>query len=332
MALLLGILKTILIILLVIILVLLLTIVAVLFAPIRYRLKLDYDEMLAFDIRVSWLLHILGVKIYSTNNQQNMQFTLFGIPIWNKARSEEKKRLKAAKKKKAKVKAKQTKKKRTKASKTNVQDVHNESCVEKEEKAILHATSKEEYTDNSFSKDEHIKEDQIAEKASFFKRLKEKIILWIKCIKRFFDRILEMLKNIKYTFNQICDKIKVCIDNINYYKNLLQDRRVQKAFQKIKRWLSHFWNNIKPKKFHLNIAFGLEDPATVADILSIYSVLYPWIGRNVFVYPEYESVPVKVSLFMKGRVTVYWVAYAIWKYLFDKDIKYLWKQVVREED
>ena len=315
MTLLLGILKVIGICVLCIVLFLILCVLAVLFVPLRYRLRAEYDEGFELDVRVTWLFHVLGVRTYYVDEKQNIVISLFGIPIWDKIRAAKKKNRKRKHHKKQRVATvsveKKTEKSAEKVKKNPVSKVNSEQSTMKEE------TKKdmEEEEEVSNAKD----------------KLKDKIILFMQAIQSFLKQLRNMFQNIKYTFNHTCDKIKECTDNITYYRKLFQSKRVQNALETIKKWVIRFWKNIRPCKLCANITFGMEDPSTVADILSVYSVLYPWIGQSVFVYPHFEDTPVKFDLFMKGRITVYLIAYAIWKYLFDKDIRYLKRRFVREE-
>lgn len=327
MTILLGILKVIGIIVLVLILVLLLAILSVLFVPLRYRVKADYNEMLLFEARISWLLHIVGIRIYNRNDAQNYVVTLFGFPVWDKKRSEERKRKRLSKnrtKKKVHVNSDERSVKKSQISNQKPKEHTSETSGTSEKPKTIHATSvREQNIDFEGTSPEE-------EKAPLW-RVKKMIKVWLETIKRLLQRLFRALQNIKYTFERTCDKIKECIDNIKYYQELLQDRRIQSAIQTIRKWFIRFWKNIKPKEFLVHVEFGMEDPATVADIMRIYSVLYPWIGQNVFIIPQFQEAPVIADVSMKGKITVFWIVYAIWKFLFDRDIRYLKKRVIREE-
>lgn len=311
MALILGILKIIGICILFIILFLILCILAVLFVPLRYKIATSYDEAFDMEVRVTWLLHLLGFRMYYKKEEQNVVITLLGIPIWDKMRSANKKN-----KRKKRIKRQRTGKTGT--------GKRLESSIKKDIQAKtlpehLEVKQHVDFTEES--------EDTAASDL----KLKDKVTIYLKQIQFLFKRLINSFKNIKYTFIHICDKIKENIDNITYYKKLLQNERIQNALNTIKQWSMRFLRNIRPQKLCANITFGMDNPSTVADILAVYSVLYPWIGQSIFVYPHFEDTPVKFDLFMKGRITIYWVAYAIWKYLFDKNIRYLKRRFVREE-
>lgn len=323
----LGILKIIGITLLVILLAVVLLIFSVLFVPIRYKLQGQYHTSFSCKLNFHWLFHLLGMKIYTIDEEQNVVITFLGIPIWNKKRSDERKRKKADKA--TKVSHKSRKKKNT-------------SQKGKSNKEVKVIRPKSEPEDNSQTSQAEGKtadtsdEPRIAQENSSFEEdehisLKEKICIFLKSIIRFFQSIYRMLQNMKYTFERICDKIKKTVSDITYYKELFQNKRVKCALATIKTWVSKFFGNIKPQKVLIHITFGMDDPSIVGDILSIYSILYPWIGQSVIVSPYFEETPVSGDFLVKGRITLFWIAYAIWKYLFDKDIRYLKRRVIREE-
>ena len=56
----------------------------VLFVPVRYKGMGSFDKDLkpnfTCDIRVSWLLHILSFRFWSTDSEKNMTIRILGIP------------------------------------------------------------------------------------------------------------------------------------------------------------------------------------------------------------------------------------------------------------
>lgn len=149
-------------------------------------------------------------------------------------------------------------------------------------------------------------------------------------VRIFFKKFIEILKNIKYTIIRICDKIKHIVKNVKYYLNILQSETFHRAFSACKTQVIALWKCIKPRKLDGNLIVGTNDPATTGQIMAIYGILYPLIGNNITVTPDFEQEIVEGNLLVKGRITVFTLIRIAWIIYFNKDIRRIVKLFKRE--
>ncbi len=130
----------------------------------------------------------------------------------------------------------------------------------------------------------------------------------------FFDKI-------KCTFQHICVKIR----NISKMKEQIVDflkQEVHKnAWEKVKkekRWLFRF---LKLKRFELNVHYGFDDPCTTGQVLAILSMIYPFVGDNMNVQPDFEKKVFEGNFYLKGRGRlIFPVIYGI-KLILDANVR-----------
>lgn len=138
---------------------------------------------------------------------------------------------------------------------------------------------------------------------------------------------------IKYTFRKFYDTIVNIKSNVSYYCNVLLQDSTKKAFQIAGKQIKRIFRNLRPRKWHVYVHLGAEDPATLGDILGIWGMLYPLHeGKNSIKNRILILKYWKVNFSVKAGFTflyIYGTAYII---LFDKNIKHLKKCLLREDD
>ena len=128
------------------------------------------------------------------------------------------------------------------------------------------------------------------------------------------------LEKIKCTIQEFCDKIK----NI---KEFLVDEIHLQAFMFLKNELIVFIKRIKPYKVKGYLRFGMEDPYNTGRILAVLSVLYPFYGENVEIYPEFDKEILEADVFFKGRIHLIHLLIIICKIYFDNNVKVAYKNL-----
>lgn len=132
---------------------------------------------------------------------------------------------------------------------------------------------------------------------------------------------------IKYTFAQICDKIKKITDIKKKAVEFLEDPGHRNAFARLKKegiWLVRF---LKPKKYSLTLHYGLEDPGRTGQILAVLSMLYPFMGEEVEIYPDFEKQILEGKTYIKGGIRlIYPVIFGV-KMLTDKYVRKTFQDV-----
>jgi len=274
----------------------LLLILLVLFVPIRYRIagqKSGADTMaLSFRVKVTWLLHILNLQ-FRYPDASYLRVRIFCFTVFRS----DKRAVSSAPQKSDKISSEDI----------SSEDTEKETC--KDESAQKSEDSIEEKT-----KSESSEAEEEPTKRSFFKKL------------------IFLLKNIKYTITKICDKIKHIVKNIKYYLEILRSDSFKNAFSVCKTQVFALLRSVRPRKIKGSLLIGTGDPASTGQVLAVYGMLYPLIGNNIIVTPDFERSVIEGDLFIKGKITVFCLLKAAWIIFFNKDIRRVIKLLKREAE
>ena len=308
----LSVLKVVGIVLLALLLIAILLVLLVLFVPVRYRIKGNYpksifEEGQGFDkdkaylsVNFSWLLHALSGKFLYPKRPEFV-IRIFGIKIFPR------------KEKPEKVKQKKNK---DKENKNEEKIIFKEDFVNKKESFNDENTSLSEHIENNISEfyqeDNEITEENIEDddKDTFFDKLKkvaETALELIKKPKHVFE------KN-RYTISRVCDKIRMI-------KNTLENDIFKRAYSLVKEKLARLLKIILPDKSRIELYLGMGDPATEAELMSVYGILYPVLYDKLKFTPDFENRALGADLDLKGHITVFTVIYCVAVCYFNKDVK-----------
>lgn len=313
---------------------------AVLFLPVRYVIsgeKKPEEEFPDAEAKVSWLFHILSASA-QFQGALRYRVRLFGIPLYDSAREPKKKALR----KKKKVKKEKTthksadSKKSVEARSTSQTDSRKKAQEQKslEEPRLVgkwEKCSEEEKNPTESVKREDDGQEmpdqqsvQKAENRNPFRKLWQKIKEFWAFLKRLWKRIIDFPKN-------LADKIRRFRDRITYYKEFLQREDLKRAITLCKGLWQDLWKDIRPRVIRARIHAGFDDPAVTGQLLAIHGMLYPFIGRNVYIEPDWETPVLEGTLLIKGHITIFVLLRILWKLYFDKDLKSVRQAWKKEE-
>ena len=298
--------------LLVLLEVLLFLLCLILFVPIRYKANGFCKDSYQIHAKATWLLHIISFTVDFKQEQPfRMKLRILGISIYDN--------LKEKKTKKTKVNTLPEIVGASKQERSNAESVEE---ITKAEKPIMQEQNTNIIKDISVSEanvDGDMDAEQEAQRLTFMQKQK-KICL----------KVINIFRNIKYTIRKICDTIKEFKDNITYYVELFKKDSTKVALEACKKRLLRIIKNLKPQKFQVNLHVGMDDPATLGDILGVWGMLYPIHQGHIDICPDFEQTVLEGDFYCKGRITAYIYIWTIMIILFDKDIRRLRKCLVRK--
>lgn len=301
--------------------ILLLGIVCVLFVPVRYKIELDREEgegkpPIVVRAKITWFLHLLNILIrYPAEVSVRVRilfFTIFRIP------------------------------KKSKHSKASEQDTAKDTQTDNQTHVKESAISEEQISGKDLPQTEapipeseplQTKEQTtVAEPLQPDKQdsLQEKCHKILEKIKNFIRKIKELFQNIRYTIEHFCDRIKSISNQIEYYKGIIASDIFQQSFQLCKGELFSILKSLKPQKFEADVIVGMDDPATTAQILAIWGMLYPIIGEHVNVAGDFEQNRIEGHVLIKGKIKVFTFVRAVMRIYFNKDIRKLIQLLKKE--
>lgn len=285
--------------------ILVLLICIVLFVPIRYEVKAKCDgtiETLKAKGIVTWILHLVRADIYFKNKKLKWKLRIAWLKKSNQAA-----------KKKRKEDEPDDEIKKTEAAEETVKEVVEEVPeAETDEKINEDVQQKEPETHDE--KDKIIDgetSDRISKTEKECKTEKETI----------HQKIEKLINKIKCTFQNIYDKIKEILEKKDKIALFIKEESHVEAFNKTKKVLLILLKRLKPKKTEVNVRFGFEDPYTTGQVLAGLSMIYPFIGGIIEIYPDFEQKVLKGTVYIKGKIRLWHIVIAAVKLLVCKAVR-----------
>ena len=146
----------------------------------------------------------------------------------------------------------------------------------------------------------------------------------------FFGSLFRILRNIKYTILKIYDKIKHIVRNIRYYLAVIKSETFQRAYKVCSTQIVRLLKGILPKKLEGTLRIGTGDPASTGQVMAVYGILYPLLGDNIAITPDFEEQVIEGRLNIKGKITVFCILKTAWIIYFNKDLRRVMKLFKRE--
>lgn len=269
--------------------VLLLLLCILLFVPVRYELRAEFPGEIRgskVNFRLTWLLHLLSAKACYEEQELTWRvrvawkkFAKAEMPV---GETEEEPDIEKAADTKQEPDAKQALDEKEKSDIKEASDIKEMSDI----KGISEDSSKKR------TERENQENGKKEKKPSVYERLNQKIIaIW---------------RKIKYTFVKICGKIKGIAKNISDTKDAIQiflnDEVHRSAFRKVKKELIWMKRLLKPKIFRVRLNYGFEDPCLTGHVLGLLGMVYPFVGDNMEIEPDFEQKVLQGDIHIKGRI------------------------------
>lgn len=288
-----------------------LAIFLVMFVPVRYQIyaerKLESGLPFEVKLKLTWLLHLLNVRfLYPKEAYVRVRIGCFTVFRSDRTKEETKEKVKEKSKEKT---------------------GDEEPTSEKENFEMKTRAAKE-------AKQEHVTKEETGgcqDKTESGKKpegesAEEEKTTW----QKFFKKFLDLLKNLRYTIIQICDKIKKIVKNIKYYVEVINSVEFKKAFCLCRNQVGVLLRHICPKRIKGSLRIGTGEPSSTGQVLAVYGMLYPFLGNQIMVTPDFEQRIVEGELFIKGRITLFRLVKCAWIIYFNKDLRRIINMLKRE--
>ena len=230
---------------------------------------------------ISWLFHIISIRIWTEENKLQYYGKLFGKRIVDSKAPKQKK----AKKKKNRKKADAAGSESHKFKKNTENKPLDTDIEENTDKPADNAIEPGIHTieDKENEQKEHVCDSNEAKDNKEKKSLTERIssVYHIICVK---------IEKIKYKFIEICDKIKNVNGTRKEFIDFLTTEESRSAIAEIKYRIIKILLHIKPLKLMINAAYGLKDPASTGQVYGVLCILLSRYGDKVKINPQFNDV------------------------------------------
>ncbi|WP_442560224.1 hypothetical protein [Catonella sp.] len=144
-----------------------------------------------------------------------------------------------------------------------------------------------------------------------------------------FSKIRKNIERLKYKWKIFKDRLK----NINLKKetiiNFLNSEGTVDGVGYLLAQGKRLVKMICPKYIKGWVRFGTGDVYTEGKYLSYLCLIYPFLGRQFEIIPEWDEEVIEMDVFFSGRITMFIIILVILKILFSKRVKLLRKNFNR---
>ncbi|MDY4596565.1 DUF2953 domain-containing protein [Faecalimonas umbilicata] len=293
-----------------------------LFVPVRYRADASCQndiETLEAEFELSWMWKLFFLTACWKKGKADMKIRIGWKYLFSEekeGKSEEKIEVPEEKEENDLQKEKEEQKflKEQKESlppeKTN-RSLPENNVQEQAEKRECH----QEKTESGIDKEEEEKESFTADrrkaggrkKKPLWDRMKEKISEWIERCKSFWRKILAMGRNFRGKKEQI--------------ESFLTDASHRRAFCSLKREVRRFLGHVSPKDVKIVGKIGLEDPYMTGQALAVLGMLFPFLGENTVIVPDFENKVLEGSVHIEGKIHNFRMLAILWRLIKDRDVR-----------
>ena len=344
---LLGILKIIGILLLTVLVLLLLVLSAILFAPVRYHLRVEKtEEALEGMAEISWL-HVIRARLSADGRRRThvLDIRIFGI---SPAKLRE--RLRRRKQKKKQQKEKQDTKKqvpneinRTNKTKTESPDGQAEADRNKQRNICrqeqpsetdINEPEEAPQTTGSEETNSRQKEKLLARILEMIQMLPYKIRAFCATIKSNVERIRELGKHMKRMGERIWSRLQQAAEipeKIQQLLDFVENYHLKELFAEGKAELNDLWRHYRPRKATGYLQFGTGDPALTGELTGILYLLLPAFSE-VQIEPDFNDPMLQTELELSGHIRACHLAATAWRLFRNKKLRRLIAKIRKKGD
>ena len=128
-------------------------------------------------------------------------------------------------------------------------------------------------------------------------------------------------KKIKCTILKKYDRIKSFWETKKKWSEFLTNDVHVEAFKIIKTEIEILARHLRPRRITGYIGFGFDDPYRTGQILAGLSMLYPFYGENVYIYPDFEKKKLDADLYVKGHIRMVHLMMLLWRLFFNRCVR-----------
>lgn len=293
-----------------------------LFVPVRYRADASCQndiETLEAEFELSWMWKLFFLTACWKKGKADMKIRIGWKYLFSEekeGKSEEKIEVPEEKEENDLQKEKEEQKFLKEQKESLPPEKTNRSLLENNvQEQAEKRECRQEKTEFGIDKEEEEKESFTADrrkaggrkKKPLWDRMKEKISEWIESCKSFWRKILAMGRNFRGKKEQI--------------ESFLTDASHRRAFCSLKREVRRFLGHVSPKDVKIVGKIGLEDPYMTGQALAVLGMLFPFLGENTVIVPDFENKVLEGSVHIEGKIHNFRMLAILWRLIKDRDVR-----------
>ena len=284
-------------------------VLAVLFVPVRYRADGSWREELTASAKLTWLLHLISVRI-AYEKELSVQAFVCGIRVWPKAEKKIKRSRSAGQHTAPESAAEPA---TEPAAKPEAVQKAGSDDGQKKRVAAGNPDPKEQETPKIEEKPKSQGNPQPAEgrkrKRFSFDILKK--------------RLIEALQKLRDSLQNIRGTAKRLYARFVSYKAIWDREETQRAFHLASSQLHKALRRVLPRRMNVRAVIGTDDPAFTGQILAVQGILYPWLGDKVQIVPDFEEKRFEGEFHLNGQFRTGVLGFYGLRLMLDRDVRRL---------
>ncbi len=162
--------------------------------------------------------------------------------------------------------------------------------------------------------------DDRPEKLSLSGKITEKLQGFIRKIRQAADKF-------KCTIQKLYDRIEETTEKKDKLTAFITDAAHKNALVRGKKEIFKLLGRLSPKVLQADIHYGFEDPSLTGKVLAGFGILYPFLGDQVQITPDFQEKVLEGRLCVKGRIYVRHLVLMAVKLLLDRNVRQTIKDV-----
>ena len=282
---------------------------AVLFVPIRYRADGSFHEELTASARITWLLHLLSVRIIFEKELKVKAFVC-GVQIYPRA-------ARVKKQSRPQGHSGSEGQEDTRAGMTGKRPENGETVKPAEAVKFTEPVTPLEPAGDSKEKADAFEE---ADWETFGAegRTKQKEFL----AGNMTDRLKRLVQKLQDSLRDIRSTLRGLYERLSYYKSIWDREETQRAFRLASAQLSKTMRHVLPRRTDVYAVIGTGDPASTGQILAVQGMLYPWLGDKVHIVPDFEEEHFEGEFHLRGHIRAGVLGFYALRLMLDRDVRH----------
>lgn len=295
----------------------------ILFVPVRYRIDGSYYERLKGKARVTWLLHIISVTA-AYEDEFSVLIRLFGFQLFKpveESREDAEEMLVHAMEATDQAAEEFSGDLLKAAEKSGKKQLKEEGLLPEESPGV----SERSVSENAHKEPQKIesqKEPTCADEPYSGQKSETKQTIGGKA-QAAADRLSSIFAKLKFFFKGICDKLKTIKAKKEEIQTWISDENNRKSvrlfFKQVKKLIRHLY----PRNGKGEVVFGFDDPYMTGQVLTAVSAVYPFIYKQIDIYPVFDRPVFTAEGHFKGRVRAGTLLLIAGRMLLDKNFRSL---------
>ena len=138
-------------------------------------------------------------------------------------------------------------------------------------------------------------EDADGEKISLLERI-------CRVLRRIVAWFSEWYRNTERAVNRLADRVESIKGQCRFYLELLGGEDARRLYQKTADVAGGVLRHVKPQQMLAELEVGTGNPASTGQILALWGMLYPFLGENIRIIPNFERKYLEGEIHIKGRI------------------------------